>query len=328
MKPASRPPRPRGLFIGALLLLTVALGGAIALQAYRTFLDHKATADRVLRDYARLAASRFANRAGMEMYSSAFMPVQDALWRAKAGQPEMPLPTPASLPAASEHHAADLRKLARYTFRYDLKSGRLETAGGTPSPAARAWLRDTLPVHSRTVYDPKERVAAIVRTVDGVSRAIVYTVLPDKAGTPRTLLGLEEDPRGFEPLYTTEQDKWPLLPRPLTGGVIDDSLGSAVGTGADVVELYRTPVQYPPTFAARDSIEPIFGGMRVQVALRPDFAATLVIGGMPRSSLPMRLSLLALSAGLVAAALLHLARQHELPALRAGSRAGGPPDVP
>src|SRR5260370_11077533 len=317
MKPASRRPRPRGLFIGALLLLTLALAGAFALQAYRTFLAHKATADRVLRDYARLAASRFANRAGMEMYYSAFMPVQDALSRAKAGQPEMPLPTPASLPAASEHHAADLRKLARYTFRYDLKSGRLETAGGTPSPAARAWLRDTLPVHSRPVYDPKERVAGIVRTVDGVSRAIVYTVVQDRPGTPRAWRGLEEAPRGLEPLYTTEQDKWPLLPRPLTGGVIDDSLGSAVVTGADGVELYRTPVQYAPTFAARDSMEPIFGGMRVQVALRPDFAPTLVIGGMPRSNLPMLLSLLALTAGLVVAALLQLARENELARLRA-----------
>lgn len=317
MKPASRPPRPRGLFIAALLLLTLALAGAIALQAYRTFLDHKATAERVLRDYARIAAARFANRAGMEVYYSAFMPVQDALSRAKAGQPEMPLPPPASLPAASEHHASDFHKLARYTFRYDLKSGRLETAGGTPSPAAREWLRDTLPVHSRTVYDPKERVAAIVRSVDGVSRAIVYTVLKDKAGTPTMVLGLEEDPRGFEPLYTTEQDKWPLLPRPLTGGVIDDSLGSAVVTSADGVELYRSPVQYAPTFAARDSMEPIFGGMRVQVALRPDFAATLVIGGMPRSNLPMLLSLLALTAGLVVAALLQLAREYELARLRA-----------
>src|SRR5260370_5459290 len=274
MKPASRRPRPRGLFIAALLLLTLALAGAIALKAYRTFLGHTAPAERVLRDYARLAASRFANRAGMEMYYSAFMPVQDALSRAKAGQPEMPLPTPASLPAASEHHAADLRKLARYTFRYGRKSGRLETAGGTPSPAARAWLRDTLPVHSRTVYDPKERVAAIVRTVDGVSRAIVYTVVQDKAGTPRTLLGLEEDPRGFEPLYTTEQDKWPLLPRPLTGGVIDDSLGSAVVTGADGVELYRTPLQYAPTFAARDSMKPTFAGKRLHGALRPASSPT------------------------------------------------------
>src|SRR5207244_7204334 len=68
MRPGSRPPRPRGLFIAALLLLTLALAGAIALQAYRNFLGHKATAERVLSDYARLAAARFANRTEMAFY--------------------------------------------------------------------------------------------------------------------------------------------------------------------------------------------------------------------------------------------------------------------
>src|SRR2546430_3435443 len=70
MSAASRPPRPRALFVAALLLLTLALAGAIALQAYRNFLGHKATAERVLRDYARLAAARFANRTRSEEHTS------------------------------------------------------------------------------------------------------------------------------------------------------------------------------------------------------------------------------------------------------------------
>src|SRR3989441_11628399 len=318
MRAASRPPRPRALFVAALLLLTLALAGAIALQAYRNFLGHKATAERVLRDYSRLAAARFAQRTEMAVYWSVFSPAIDALSRAKANLPDTPLPPPASLPAPIELHSADFRKLARYTFRYDLLSGRLETAGATPSLGVRKWLRDTLLVHSRTVYDPKERLGAIVRTMEGVPRAIVYTAVLDKAGHPRTLVGLEEDPGGFEPLYTAEEDKFPLLPRPLTGGVVYDSLGSTIVTEADGAELYRSPVQYPPTFAARDSFEhPMMGGMRVQVALRPDMAPKLVIGGMPRSNLPMLLSLLALTAGLVVAALLQLRREYELSRLRA-----------
>ncbi len=318
MSVASRPPRPRALFVAALLLLTLALAGAIALQAYRNFLGHKATAERVLRDYSRLAAARFAQRTEMAVYYHAFWPALDALSRAKAGRPGTELPAPNHLPVSSEPHAADFRKLARYTFRYDLRGGRLETAGGTPSAAVRRWLRDTLPVHSRTVYDPKEHLGAIVRTVDGLSRAIVYTVVNDQSGAPRTIVGIEEDPRGFEPLYTADEDKFPLLPRPLTGGVSYDSLGSAIVTGADGVELYRSPVQYPPLFAARDSFqEPMMGRLQVQVALRPDMAPKLVIGGMPRSNVPMLLSLLALTAGLVVAALLQLRREYELSRLRA-----------
>ena len=318
MRAPSRPPRPRGVFVAALLLLTLALAGAIALQAYRNFLGHKATAERVLHDYARLAAARFASRTEMNFYYENFWPAMEALMRVKAGVPEVPLPGPSRLPATTEPHATDFRKLARYTFRYDLKSGRLETAGAVPSPAVRKWLRDTLPPHRRAVYDPKERLGAIVRTVDGGSRAIIYTVVNDKAGAPQTIVGVEEDARGLEPLYTADQDRAPLLPRPLTGGVAYDSLGSMIVTEADGRELYRSPVQYAPTFAARDSFEhPMMGAMHVQVALRPDLAPKLVIGGMPRSNVPMLLSLLALTAGLVVAALLQLHREYELSRLRA-----------
>jgi len=318
MSAGSRPPRPRGLFIAALLLLTLGLAGAIALQAYRNFLDHRATAERVLHDYARLAAARFAERTEMALYWSAFSPALDALSRAKAGVAGTPLPAPSQLPAATDLHSADFHKLARYTFRLDLRNGRLETAGATPSPAVRKWLRDTLPVHSRTLYSPKYRLGAIVHTVDGASRAIVYTVPKDGSGAPRMAVGLEENPQGFEPLYTSEEDKFPLLPRPLTGGVIYDSLGSTIVSDADGVELYRSPVQYAPLFAARDSFaEPMMGRVQVQVALRPDLAPKLVVGGMPRSNVPMLLSLLALTAGLVVAALLQLRREYELSQLRA-----------
>jgi len=61
----------------------------------------------------------------------------------------------------------------------------------------------------------------------------------------------------------------------------------------------------------------MMGAIRVQVALRPDLAPKLVIGGMPRSNLPMLLSLLAVTAGLVVAALLQLHRESELSRLRA-----------
>src|SRR6266567_5216929 len=318
MSAGSRSPRPRGLFIAALLLLTLALAGAIALQAYRNFLGHKATAERVLHDYARLAAARFANRTEMSFYYDAFSPAMDALMRVKAGDPNVPLPPPSRLPATTQPHAPDFRKFSTYTFRYDLSSGRLETGGAVPSPLVRNWLRDTLPVHSRTVYDPKEKVGAIVRTVDAAPRAVVYTVVNDKAGTPRTVVGLEQDPHALEPLYKAESDQYPMLPKALTGGVTEDSFSSAIVTAADGGELYRTPVQYAPTFAARDSFEhPMMGGIRVQVALRPDVAPKLAIGGMPRSNVPMLLSLLALTAVLVVAALLQLHREYELSRLRA-----------
>src|SRR2546430_4883524 len=108
MSTSSRPPRPRALFVAALLLLTLALAGAIALQAYRNFLGHKATAERVLRDYARLAAARFAQRTEMAGDWSVFLPPVDAPSRAETHPPGPPPPTPARLPPPPQPHAPDL----------------------------------------------------------------------------------------------------------------------------------------------------------------------------------------------------------------------------
>jgi len=316
MSASSRPPRPRALFVATLLLLTLVLAGVLALQARRTFLDHRATAERVLRDNARLAAARFAQRVGMELYYTTFWPTVDALSHAKAGAPGAPLASPSKLAVGLDSAAANFLKRAHYSFRYDLATRRLETAGGAPSPAARTWLVDTLPRHVHTVYDPKERLAAIVRTVDGARHAIVYTVVKDKGSGPGRVVGVDGDPAAFGAVYTMGEEKFPLLPRPLTGGVIYDSLGSAIVTDADGVELYRSAVQYEPTFAASDSVEAMMGGMPVHVALRPDMAPKLIIGGMPRDQRPRLLILLALTAGLVAVALQQLRREYELARLR------------
>src|SRR2546430_679703 len=111
-------------------------------------------------------------------------------------------------------------------------------------------------------------------------------------------------------------EKQPLLPRPLTGGVVFDSLMSVVVTSADGAKLYHSPVQYAATFSARDTVEAMMGGMQVAVALRPELASKLVIGGLPRSRLPLLLGALGLTAGLIVTALVQLRREYELARLR------------
>src|SRR5205807_8715391 len=308
------PRRPRGVLIAVMLLASLLLAGLLAFQAQRTFLHHRASAERVLRDYARLAASRFALRTGANLYYMAAWPPMEALLHTQAGA-GAPLPRPKRLAPGLKPYAAAVLEQARYTFRLDLATGRLETSGGAPSAAERAWLRDTLPVHARTVYQPEEHLAVIVAQVAGEPHAVMYTGM-EKAGVQRTLVGVDVDPKAFEPFYTMGAEKQPLLPRPLTGGVVFDSLMSVVVTAADGAELYRSPVQYATTFSARDTVEAMMGAMQVAVALRPELASQLVIGGLPRSRLPLLLGALGLTAGLIVTALVQLRREYELARLR------------
>jgi signal transduction histidine kinase len=62
--------------------------------------------------------------------------------------------------------------------------------------------------------------------------------------------------------------------------------------------------------------EPI-SGLEYEVSLRRTAAGDLVIGGLPRSRLPLLLGLLTLTAGLLVAAAMQLRREHELARLRA-----------
>jgi signal transduction histidine kinase len=299
----------RGSVVAALLVLAFLVAVVLAVQAYGAARYHRAQAERVLRDYARLAAARFAQRTWQNFYYHAFAPTLEALYR-KAGRPGSTLPAPAQLASQLDEWAGPFAAGARYTLRLDLATGALTTAGGTPARAVRRWLADTLAAHSRTFYSAEEKVAAIIDTVAGEGRAVVYTVVKN------ILLGFEVDPRSLAPFYNIMADKFPLLPRPLTGGVIYDSLGSVIVRYRNGVELYRSPVQYEQTFVARDSLDAMLGGLEVEVALRPEMAPKLVIGGLPRSRLPLILGLLGVTAVLIGTALVQLRREYELARLR------------
>src|SRR5206468_1637555 len=150
-------------------------------------------------------------------------------------------------------YAAAVLKLARYTFRLDLATGHLETSGGAPSTAERAWLRDTLPVHARSVYQPEEHLAVIVTRAAGVPHAVMYTS-KDQAGALRTLGGLP-------------QSRLPLLlgALGLTAGLIVTAL----------VQLRR---EYELARLRTDFVSGVSHELRTPLAQIRMFSETLLLG--------------------------------------------------
>jgi hypothetical protein len=57
---------------------------------------------------------------------------------------------------------------------------------------------------------------------------------------------------------------------------------------------------------------PYFGGLVTQVSLNPQYADGLVIGGLPRSRMPLLLGVLALTLGLATIGVLQLRREDQL----------------
>src|SRR5207247_62941 len=188
------PPRrsARAVLISVLLVLALGLAGLLAFNAEATFREHRATAERVLRDYARLAAARFAQRTAQNLYYMACWPVVEAFTRSGAGTRPDHLPTPAALAAGLDSVPAAFVRHARYAFRLNLRSGQLVTAGAAPSAAVRRWLKDTLPLHLEAVYMKEEHVAALVASVDGAARLVGYTLAtPARPRGAAALLGAD-----------------------------------------------------------------------------------------------------------------------------------------
>src|SRR6266571_4890477 len=284
----------RGAVVAVLLVLAFAVAAALGVQAYETARYHRAQADRVLRDYAALAAARVAQRSATEIYYAVKPPLQ-ALQHAHEMAPHKPLPRPADLHFDVMEHEFSLAPYIRFTFRMDLKTGELQTSGQALPPLVRTWLLDTLPVHTRTVYDSSWHMGSVLGQPGGDwdRRYVVYTVLRDSQGSLRTALGFEAKPAALRPLVVQATEKFPLLPRPLTSAV-----------------------QYTSPFTARDTIGTDMGVLYAQATLRGAIADKLIIGGLPKSRFPLILGLLGLTAVLIGTALVQLRRESQLTRLR------------
>ena len=316
----------RGAVVAVLLVLAFGVAAALAVQAYRTARYHRAQADRVLRDYARLAASRVAVRSATDIYYAVVPPLK-ALKHAHEMAPHKALPVPKDLHFDTMEHEFSLAPYIRFTFRMDLKSGELTTSGQKLPTAVRRWLIDTLPLHTRTVYDTSWHMGTVLGQPKGDRRYVAYTVLRDSDGVLRTALGFEANPTALTPLViqATDTQKFALLPRPLTSGdssdpsrrrVQYDSMGSIIITDSYGVDIYRSAVQYTSPFTARDTIGTDMGALFAHATLRAEVADQLIIGGLPKSRLPLILSLLGLTAALIGTALVQLRRESQLTRLR------------
>ena len=307
----------RGAVVAMLLVLAFGVAVALAIQAYQTAGNHRAQADRVLRDYARLAAARVARQTAVYMYWAVTPPLK-ALQHAHEMAPHRAPPKPRDLHLDAMEQEFSIAPYIRFTFRMDLATKHLETSGERVAGPLRKWLIDTLPVHLRTVYDTSWHMGSILGQPDGDRRYVAYTVLRDSHGVLRTALGFETKPTAIPPLVVqaTDTQKFALLPRPLTGGVQYDSMGSFIITDRFGVEIYRSPVQYSSPFTARDTVGTDMGDLYAHVTLREAMADKLIIGGLPKSRLPLILGLLGLTAILIGTALLQLRRESQLTRLR------------
>ncbi|HEX5831557.1 MAG TPA: hypothetical protein VFY16_11285, partial [Gemmatimonadaceae bacterium] len=294
----------RTLLLVGLLALTFLLTAVLAYQAQDAARSHRRTAERTLRDYADYAAVQYAIHAKEGIYAR----VTDALYGRMSRR------------AAGGGHAgtgcAAHDPSALYAFRMELPTRWIADARGCAPAAVLDWLRDSVARHAETHFNRKWEHADIVRRVAGEKWLVAYSVGYDAADRPVKMYGFATRFGPFAaPVLRDVARSYPLLPPALAGAAPADSLLSVVVTDGAGTELYRSAPQYASAFTGSYGWEK-FGGMAVSVALRSSAADRLVIGGLPRSRLPLLLGLTALTGMLVVVAFFQLRREAELSRLR------------
>ncbi|HKO16701.1 MAG TPA: HAMP domain-containing sensor histidine kinase [Gemmatimonadaceae bacterium] len=155
------------------------------------------------------------------------------------------------------------------------------------------------------------------------SQLLVFVVVRAPDGQPVVVYGFDTEPRPYlAPTFQVIHHRNALLPPSLLRDMPADSVLAISVSTQQGEQVFRSPGDMSRWFSAEDTIESNFGRLVMRVALRPEIAGRLIVGGLPHSRLPILVGVFLLTAGLLGVALLQLRRQQELARLRTEFVAG------
>ena len=320
----------RSPWIAALLLASLVLAGVLAWQAQVSMRYHRAAAEKVLHDYAMLAADELGRRSVSELGFYGFYPLVTALRQAAAKGRLLPAE---ELQASSDDPQRPSADLVVSTFRYDPATRELERAPSAPplAPPVRDWILATLA--SRAASTPRDgRYSTAHAVVGGEVHSIVFgrpmapmapmaaPPSPPPRPVPAVVVGFESAPAAFTERFRRAVASGPLLPPSLAHGKVPNDVLFLRILDPGGREVFRAGSPHSPDL----SIDRPFGmdyngvldGFVIRAAVDPAAARSLVIGGLPRSRVPFLVGLLALTAALILTAGLQLRRERALSDMR------------
>jgi signal transduction histidine kinase len=270
------------------------LGAALGVrESLRARESQRVAAQKTVTDYANFAAYLYTTRAYLfardRALFGAYTPIHpsDPWVRGK-------LPPPSSLAAMPDttERCGPAENWPIYRFRLDLDSHALTFAPGyQPEPKVLALIRDSIPKLARK--DWIKRTGFGYLFVDNPREAIAFGTTMDSAEKIIAVYGYRScygvrDTSDFALMYRIVK----VLPPSLTRMMPTDSLLTlTVMDGAGRI-LYQAPKGGPKSMVYGTAVMPFMGNTSYHVAIRPEVAKMLVIGGIPDSGVPASVLLL------------------------------------
>ena len=282
----------RPFIVTAMLGLTSVFAAVLTAEAVSAARDRRVVAERVLHDYAALGAEGVAQRLKAAL-NGRFSTV---LLAAAAAAERGPITvTPSSLQPMLQGNARDVLNDSSRIIRVVAGDSlaRLLTQATAALPAYAYFGLKWMPVRGGTelmVFQPFR---------EATQHAMAFSLSERSAST----------------LLERLVAKDPVLPASLTHGAsVDSGVGLRITSARGTLVNRRFDVASP--FRAALPLEQPYGDLAVEVSLSESVAPTLIIGGVPRSRVPLLFALLALTIALTVAAGDQLRRELELSRLR------------
>ncbi len=298
------------------MLLVVAL---LTLNGWRTARTHERAVNAALRSYATFAAALYRERVEALVFQSLTPMRVFATTRAAGKGPELP-PARALHDSVNAAIACKCRTVLapNYAFRLDLRNGRFESAGDSAvSRDVQRWIAAGITAGLKD-YQRTQTYASIVNSADRRTRLVYYSVRRNTSGEPAIVYGLEASRASLDSVVFGEALKEAMLQGMVAGDSIpNDSLISVAVSDSLGVSLYHTPTVYAPAHTGKETVMMQGGVFPLTVALNPAVAPRLLVGGVPRSQLPLLLGLLGLTTALVVGAVRLTWRTSALARMRA-----------
>lgn len=320
------------------LVLTFALSGVLAYQAQDAARSHRAASEGTLRDYGAFASWELGRR----IVESAKQTLSATLTRG----------LPSALTPADRDPESAVSDFVLWTepalawcacsgaihdyFYLSLADGRIAVSGSRLSAADREWIREQAAAKRRPPPRPAREVTIrhgtrqATRQVNsegnGItsvpvpgqpSKSLLYGVATTEEGVPSAVYGFVLDlPEFTRTVITGILAGDPLLPPTLTDGAPNEAVLAVAVSSPSGEPIFRSRGTLDPATLVVDTVGGDFGRLVLRVGVRPEIADRLVIGGLPRSRLPLLAGVLLLTLVLGVTALVQMRRQQELSRMR------------
>jgi signal transduction histidine kinase len=301
-------PSRRAALAATLLAGAVVLTGVLAYQAYDAARSQRRTAETVLNEYAAFAGWEFSRAVSKELEStlqSSLSNIERAITR------DGTLPTPQRNASASSSDCECRALVARTVFRMALDGSELVTTGADLSETLAGRIRASLRDRAAKPHSPSFAIVTDAGQARLVGTMIGHSA--DRSG--HMLLGFVADSETMTPAFQRILTQHPLLPPALAGQRTAALLSARVADPTGTT-LFESGPADPGRYRASGTLSATLGNLSYEIALQPKAAEALLIGGLPRSRLPLLAGLVALTTGLVLMALWQLRREYELTRLR------------